>query len=110
MKHDYKDIHLTCRKDLVHFKKILLAKRQRMLKQLDLLSENIDQLYLPDVNNESSGKHSKIVDLSVSRDEINTILYEQALIYVEKLDEAIERIEKGTHCFCENDADDLNTN
>jgi len=88
--------------DIEHFRNILLAKRENILKEMETLSKNIareqqsDQLIW-----HSFAHHRPEKRCPVTEREINSILYEQAKQYLNKLNAALERIDNGTYGICE---------
>lgn len=91
------------KKDLEYFKKLLLQKREELLKELGYLKD----ASLSSTPKEASGEHSAyayhLADLATDTDE-----REKAFLfshregrYLYHLEQALERIEKGIYGICQ---------
>lgn len=87
-------------KTLAHFKKLLLAKRQQALAEVEMTRDNITTLhedtdleFMPASDVEEAGSE-------VQSDSLNYKLMERNINYIKKIDEALKRIENGTYGVC----------
>ncbi|UCF06007.1 MAG: TraR/DksA C4-type zinc finger protein [bacterium] len=89
------------KREVEHFKKKILAERERILKQLGRIEESINE-----ASNDSEGsKHSysnHLADLGTDymEKEKNFYYASQEGHYLRSLDEALERIERGEYGKC----------
>lgn len=85
---------------LKYFENILLAKRKNAIEQMDLIRENIS--ILNEDNDPDYMPASEVEEASseVQRDSMNYKLLERTRKYVQQIDDALQRIEKGTYGIC----------
>jgi len=89
------------KKDLEHFKDILLKKRQEILKNLEYLKNIVHS-----TNQESSGDHSAY-SFHMADQGTDAMEREKAFLfisrdekYLKQIDNALERVENGTYGVC----------
>jgi DnaK suppressor protein len=90
------------KKQLEHFKKIIMEKREQLLREMDLLKES----GLNETQKESSGEHSAY-SFHMADQGTDTMEREKAFLFASRggnflyhLELALERIEKGDYGNC----------
>jgi len=90
------------KKKLAHFKKLLLDKRSELAAQLGIIRENSFQETMKDSSGDNSSYSFHMADQgtdSQEREKAFLFAYREGrLIY--HIDQALDRIEKGTYGFC----------
>ena len=91
------------KKDLAHFKKLLLKKRKELLDQMEFIKEN----EMESTTKEASGDHSSYA-YHMADQGTDTMEREKSFLYAQRdgrllyhIDMALERIEDGTFGHCE---------
>ncbi|MFH5832719.1 TraR/DksA family transcriptional regulator [Halalkalibaculum sp. DA3122] len=89
------------RKELRHFKKLLLEKRKEALQTLGVLDDSISNLKeVDDADYSSIAHHMGDVGSDVEEEELNYQLKERTQKFIEEINDALERIKKGTYGMC----------
>ncbi|MDX1636363.1 MAG: TraR/DksA C4-type zinc finger protein [Balneolaceae bacterium] len=92
--------HLTP-EELNHFRELLLEKRSEAKEILDQIDDNITNLDdADDADYSSITHHLGDVGSDVEEEELNYQLKERTRKFIEEINDALERIEKGTYGIC----------
>jgi len=90
-------------KDYEYFKKLLLKKREELLKEMGYIQETSFQDTMKEASGENSAYTYHMADQGTDTQERETAFLlayrEGRLIY--HIDQALERIEKGTYGICQ---------
>lgn len=87
--------------DLKYFRKLLKTKRAEALRELTRLEEYTENLAeADDADFSSLTHHESDVASDMEQAELNYQLMERAKKYIGEIDEALDRIEKGTYGIC----------
>ena len=89
------------KKEIEHFKKKILAERERIIKELGRIEASINAV-AEDQNGSNQSYSSHLADLGTDymEKEKNFYYASQEGHYLRSLDEALERIERGEYGFC----------
>lgn len=91
------------KKELEHFKELLLEKRREMLEDLDALKDNQGNSTMKDSSGENSAYTYHMADVGTDNMEREKAFFfatrEGRFLY--HLDQALDRIEKGTYGLCQ---------
>ena len=89
------------KKEIGHFKKKILAERERILKELQRIEASINAA-AEDQNGSNQSYSNHLADLGTDymEKEKNFYYATQEGHYLRSLDEALERIERGEYGFC----------
>lgn len=91
------------KKELAHFKSLLLQKRDEMLEELGHLKENGMTKTLKDASGENSAYSFHMADVGTDNMEREKAFFfatrEGRFLY--HIEQALERIEKGTYGLCQ---------
>ncbi len=89
------------RKDLDMFKKLLIEQRQEAKEEFDILSQNIlDTSGEFEADNQTYSLHTAEQGTDAIEREKTFLHAQRTSDYIKKLDEALERIERGTYGIC----------
>ena len=89
------------KKEIEHFKKLILAERERILKQLGRIEESINEASQDaDGSKQSYSNHLADLGTDYMEKEKNYYYATQEGHYLRSLDEALERIERGEYGKC----------
>lgn len=98
------------RKELEHFNKIIMEKREKLLREMDLLKES----GLNSSQKESSGENSSY-SFHMADQGTDTMEREKAFLFASRegnflyhLEQALERIEKGDYGNCISCGEEIN--
>ena len=90
------------KKDLAHFKKLLLTKRKELMQQMELIKESEMETTLK----EATGDHSSYA-FHMADQGTDTMEREKNFFYAQRdgrllyhIDQALERVENGTYGLC----------
>ncbi|MDR8394003.1 TraR/DksA C4-type zinc finger protein [Aliifodinibius sp. S!AR15-10] len=100
MKHANKG-HYLSRKELKHFKDLLLRKRKDAMETLEILDNSISNLNeVDDADYSSITHHMGDVGSDVEEEELNYQLKERTQKFIAEIDEALKRMQNGTYGIC----------
>lgn len=89
-------------KTLEHFRQLLLEKRKEAAEQLNQVNRNIANLdEADDADASSMTHHMGDVGSETEEQALNYQLKERTSTYLKRIDEALQRIEKGTYGICQ---------
>ncbi|MDX1672062.1 MAG: TraR/DksA C4-type zinc finger protein [Balneolaceae bacterium] len=87
--------------ELDHFKNLLLDKRKEASDQLGDLKASLEDITdAEDADRSSTTHHMSDVGSEVEDEEVKYALIERTRRYIDQIDRALERIEKGTYGVC----------
>lgn len=101
---DYPDSNKSylSRKELKHFKELLLEKRREAKETLGVLDDSISNLNeAEDADYSSITHHMGDVGSDVEEEELNYQLKERTKKFIDEINDALERMEKGTYGICQ---------
>lgn len=102
MKYPDNNKQYLSRKELKHFKELLLAKRKEAKETLGILDDSISNLNeADDADYSSITHHMGDVGSDVEEEELNYQLKERTQKFIEEINDALERMEKGTYGICQ---------
>lgn len=85
-----------------HFTNLLLEKRSEAMEQLQIIDRHITNLAeADDADYSSVAHHLGDVGSDVEEEELNYQLKERTQKFIHEIDDALERIEKGTYGICQ---------
>lgn len=89
-------------RELSQFKQLLLEKRENATLQLKKLRKNLENMVdLDDADFSSVAHHQGDMGSDFEEEELNYQLIDRTLDYINQIDEALQRIEKGTYGICQ---------
>lgn len=102
MKQSDKGVQYLNKKELKYFKDLLLAKRQEAEELLEMIDDSIlDLRDADDADYSSVAHHMGDVGSDVEEEELNYQLKERTHKFIEEIDDALERIRRGTYGICQ---------